>query len=94
MKQTCKTCKLRTEECRCESVCCGQYVVPSGDRQFCGGVEGCGQWCEVRDPQPSALHSVIEELPDMWSGTEAGFRMVTWGKIQEIIKAVNRRNRV
>lgn len=30
-----------------KSKCCNQTAVPSKERYFCGGVEGCGKWCDV-----------------------------------------------
>ena len=46
------------------------------------------------DPQPSALHPLIEQLPEFSEVSDWNEMEVLWDKIQEIIKELNRRNRV
>ena len=98
MKPTCKTCKLRTEECRCEVevICCRFCGLP-----FSANGVPLNSPCEHSpDPQPSALHPVIEEMPLNVVKGEVTLEMLAINqveirdKIQEIIKAVNRINRV
>ena len=39
-----------------KSKCCNKVVVPAEGKFFCGGVEGCGKWCEV-------VEETLDEIP-------------------------------
>jgi len=43
-----------------KSICCNKNAVQSGNRFFCGGVDGCGNWCEVYIEKQKTIKEEIE----------------------------------
>lgn len=56
------------------SKCCGEEAVQTDDKYFCGGVDGCGEWCET-DHLPDAgkvIEDKIEEFREFGVYTNNG----------------------
>lgn len=46
-----------------KSTCCNQSAVKHHNGEyFCGGVDGCGKWCEVREETKNFREQVREEM--------------------------------
>lgn len=72
-----------------KSKCCNKDVVLSGDRYFCGGTDGCGNWCEtVEEPMTNNQPAWEREFDEQIVGEICDDNPCNYGLIKDFISSL------